>query len=136
MSETRGINFGNWDEALHDDYNQVKRMASSQLIKSKNSTVHKDTQTAEITGRDDTYNVTLNSCTCFDFKSRQLPCKHVYYLAHELGYLDILPKTNREAAAAFKDNLPAEIEHFKDLYFSGAISGEKFNRIVNALTSK
>lgn len=60
----------------------------------------------------------------------------MYYLAHELGYLDDLPKINRKATKAFKDNLPTEIERFRELYLSGAISGEKFNKIVNALTSK
>ena len=130
------MNFGNWNETLHNDYEQIKRIVFSQRIKSENVTVDTSTQSAEIVGRDGTYDVTLESCTCFDFESRQLPCKHMYYLAHELGYLDDLPKINRKAAKAFKDNLPTEIERFRELYLSGAISGEKFNKIVNALTSK
>lgn len=130
------MNFGSWDETLHDDYEQLKRIISSQSIKSKDIIVNTDTQSAEIIGRSGTYNVTLDNCTCFDFGSRKLPCKHIYCLAHELGYLDDLPKTNREAAKAFKDNLPDEIERYKELYFSGAISGEKFSKIINALTSK
>lgn len=130
------MNFGNWNEALHNDYEQIKRIVSSQRIKSENVTVDTGSQSAEIIGRDGTYTVTLNSCTCFDFESRQLPCKHMYCLARELGYLNDLPKTDRKATKAFKDNLPTEIERYKELYFNGAISGEKFNKIVNALTSK
>lgn len=130
------MNFGNWNETLHNDYEQIKRIVFSQRIKSENVTVDTSTQSAEIVGRDGTYDVTLESCTCYDFESRQLPCKHMYYLAHELGCLDDLPKINRKAAKAFKDNLPTEIERFRELYLSGAISGEKFNKIVNALTSK
>ena len=130
------MNFGNWNETLHNDYEQIKRIVFSQRIKSENVTVDTSTQSAEIVGRDGTYDVTLESCTCYDFESRQLPCKHMYCLAHKLGYLDDLPKTDRKAAKAFKDNLPTEIERFRELYLSGAISGEKFNKIVNALTSK
>jgi hypothetical protein len=130
------MNFGNWAESLHNDYEQIKRIVFSQRIKSENVTIDTDIQSAEIVGRDGTYNVTLDSCTCFDFEGRRLPCKHMYYLARELGYLDDLPKTNRKAVKAFKDNLPTEIERYKEFYFDGAISGEKFNKIVNALTSK
>lgn len=130
------MNFGNWDESLHNDYDQIKRIIFSQRIKSENATVNADIESAEIVGRDGTYDVTLNNCTCYDFESRNLPCKHMYYLARELGYLDNLPKLNRKAAKEFKDNLPAEIERYKQLYLSGAISGEKFNKIANALTSK
>lgn len=130
------MNFGNWDESLHNDYNQIKRIIFSQRIKPENAIINADVQSAVIIGRDGTYDVTLNNCTCFDFESRNLPCKHIYYLARELGYLEDLPKANRKASKAFKDNLPTEIERYKELYLSGAISGEKFNKIVNALTSK
>lgn len=35
------------------------------------------------------YTVTLTSCTCQDFKKRGLPCKHMYFLAHRLGLLEL-----------------------------------------------
>lgn len=130
------MNFGNWDDNVHNDYEQIKRIAFMQRIKPENVTVYPEKQSAEIIGTDGIYKVTLNSCTCHDFKMQQLPCKHIYRLASELGYLEDLPSLNRKAAKAFKDTLPAEINHFKELYFSGAISIEKFNKIVNALTSK
>lgn len=35
------------------------------------------------------YFVTLKSCTCADFKERQLPCKHIYRLALWFGYIKL-----------------------------------------------
>ena len=130
------MNFGNWEESIHTDYEQIKRIAFSQRITSDNVIVNTDKQKATITGRDGTYNVTLASCTCYDFESRHLPCKHIYRLASELGMLDELPKINRKAAKSFKDNVQNDIDHYKELYLNGAISIEKFNKIVNALLSK
>lgn len=130
------MKFGNWSETLHEDFEQIKRTIFAQRIKpEKIIAINPSSESAEITGTDGAYSVTLNSCTCHDFNSRQLPCKHIYRLAYELNYFDF-PKSNRTASKEFKDNIPAEIEHFKKLYFSGAISGEKFNKIANALLSK
>lgn len=130
------MNFGNWDNALHDDYEQIKRIAFSQRIKPEKVTINHDHETAKIIGTEGTYQVSLNNCTCHDFEMRQLPCKHMYRLAFELGYLSDLPQPNRKAAKQFKDNLPDEIDRYKNLYLDGAISIEKFNKIVNALLSK
>ncbi len=129
------MNFGNWNESLHNDYEQMKRIATMQNIKPENVTIFPEEQTAKIVGSDGTYDVTLNTCTCHDFQRRQLPCKHIYKLAFELGYLK-LPKINRAASTAFKESIPSEIARFKELYLNGAISLEKFNKIVNALLSK
>lgn len=38
-----------------------------------------------IKGDHGTYQVTLESCPCGDFRKRHLPCKHMYRLAYELG---------------------------------------------------
>lgn len=130
------MKFGNWDESIHNDHEQFKRIATMQHIKSENVTIFSEERTAKIIGSEGTYDVTLNSCTCHDFEMRHLPCKHIYKLASELGYLEDLPKPNRAAAKAFKESIPSEIERFKELYFNGAISIEKFNKIVNALLSK
>lgn len=130
------MNFGNWDENVHTDYEQIKRIAFAQRIKPEKVTIHAEKNTAKIVGSDGTYSVSLDKCTCYDFESRNLPCKHMYRLALDLGLLADLPKSNRKAAKTFKDNINDEIEHYKDLYFNGAISIEKFNKIVNALLSK
>ena len=47
---------------------------------------------AKIKGSQETpYDVTLDSCTCPDFKNTKQPCKHVYWLALELGLLLSIP---------------------------------------------
>ncbi|SHJ75294.1 SWIM zinc finger family protein [Tepidibacter formicigenes] len=130
------MNFGNWDNSIHEYCEQIKRIAFMQRIKPENVYVDFEQKTAEIIGSRGTYNTTLNSCTCYDFETRQLPCKHIYRLAFELGFLDDLPKINRKASKAFKDNIQNEIERYKEYYLNGAISIEKFNKIVNALQSK
>jgi hypothetical protein len=130
------MTFGNWDSAIHKDFEQLKRIASSQRITPENITLNSEHESAEIIGTDGIYNVSLYDCTCYDFQTRRLPCKHIYRLASELGFLSDLPKLNREAAKMFNDSIPEEIERYKKLYFDGAISIEKLNKIVNALQSK
>lgn len=130
------MNLGNWEPAIHEDFEQLKRIAFSQRIKPEKITLDSAHEMAKIIGTDGVYNVTLFHCTCYDFQSRQLPCKHIYRLASELGFLSDLPTINRKAMKAFKDFIPKEIERYKELYFEGAISLEKLNKIINALQSK
>lgn len=130
------MNFGNWESSIHEDFQQLKRIAFSQRIKPENITLHPESNSAEIVGTDGIYDVTLSTCTCFDFESRQLPCKHMYRLASELGFLSDLPTLKRKAASNFKNCIPDEIERYKKFYFDGAISLEKLNKIINALLSK
>ena len=127
------MTFGNWDESIHNDFDQIKRISYIKKIKPEDITVNPSNETATVNGTGGTYDVSLNSCTCYDFTERQLPCKHMYRLASELGYLDDLPKTNRKAAKEFKDRIPEEIERYKSLYLNGAISIEKFVKIANAI---
>ena len=53
------MNFGNWDENVHNDYEQIKRIAFMQRIKPENVTVFPEKQAAEIVGRDGIYDVAL-----------------------------------------------------------------------------
>lgn len=129
------MTFGKWDEAIHDGYEQIKRISYLKNIKPENIVVDCSSETAKVNGSNGIYDVSLNNCTCYDFMERQLPCKHMYRLAHELGYLDDLPKPNRKAVKEFKDNIPNEVERYKSLYLNGAISIEKFVKITNALKS-
>jgi hypothetical protein len=64
------------------------------------------------------YVTTLKACTCKDFALRQLPCKHMYRLAHELGVYsletierDIEPRHEypaEEFDLTMSDEYPAE----------------------------
>lgn len=42
------------------------------------------------------YHTTLTSCTCPDFKERNVPCKHMYRLANELGYFSLYKEEEKE----------------------------------------
>lgn len=128
------MTFGDWDAEIHNDYDQVRRIAYLKNIKPENIVINHASQTARVNGTGGIYDVTLNDCTCYDFYERRLPCKHMYRLAYELGCLD-LPKTNKKAAKQFWDNLSGEIERYKLMYLNGAISVEKFVKITNALKS-
>lgn len=130
------IKFGDWPPSIHGDFDQLKRIAYSRRIKPENVALDVEHKSAKITGTDGVYDVTLDNCTCYDFQARQLPCKHMYRLAFELGTLSNMPKVNRKAVKAFKNSIPDEIERFKRLYLCGAISLEKLIKIVNALNSK
>lgn len=130
------MTFGPWEESLHEEVDQLKRIGFAQRIKPENITVDPGKKTARVIGTEGIYKVTLKSCTCFDFDGRRLPCKHMYRLAQELEIFDAIPKTNRKAAKAFKETIPADVERYKQAYLEGAIPFEKFNKIVNALQSK
>ena len=129
------MTFGDWNESIHNDYEQIKRISYLKKIKPENIVVDSVAQTAKVNGTGGTYDVTLNDCTCYDFSERQLPCKHMYRLAFELGYLNDLPQLDRKAAKEFKNNIPDEIERYKTMYLNGSITIEKFVKIANALNS-
>ena len=130
------MTFGNWDSSLHNEIEQLKRINNSLKIKKENVTLHSESETAEIIGSEETYNVSLNECTCQDFSRCHAPCKHIYKLASELGYVMEFPVIDKEAATSFKNSIPEEINRYKDLFMQGAISLEKFLKITSALQSK
>ena len=39
--------------------------------------------------RGEVYTTTLEKCTCYDFRKRRIPCKHMYRLAMELGLVKL-----------------------------------------------
>lgn len=130
------MTFGKWNESLHNEVEQLKRINNSLDIKNEKVTLNPESETATIIGSDGTYDVSLNGCTCTDFGFRNAPCKHMYKLASELGYVMEFPIIDKNAAKAFSDSLPEEIKRYKVLYEQGAISLKKFLKIVNALQSK
>lgn len=126
-----------WDISVHQDYEQHKRFGTAQKIKPDNITLDTIAKTAVIVGSgEDPYEVTLDSCTCFDYLSRKLPCKHIYRLAQELGYGIDMPQIDKAAARAYKKTIPGEIERYKELYYSGALSLERLTKMISLLESK
>jgi DNA polymerase III, epsilon subunit and related 3''-5'' exonucleases len=71
--------FGHWDSRLHNRTEQVKRQLRAREI--TGAAVDRTAQTGVVNG----YEVTLDSCTCTDFRRRNLPCKHIYKLFFELS---------------------------------------------------
>ena len=129
------MQIGKWDESIHTEIEQLKRIATAKKIKASDVVVDYDTQTAQIKGRDGIYDVALDDCSCMDFSVKQRPCKHIYRLAMELNLVNDLPEFNKEAQAEFNKTIPEEIDRFKKLYENGAISLDKLVKIAIALSS-
>lgn len=130
------MTFGNWDEKIHNDVEQVGRLNTGLDIKAEKVTVSSDTQTAVIIGSSsEAYKVSLENCDCEDFRRRKLPCKHMYRLAYELGCFSH-PKRDVSASKTFDATVPEKIKELEELYLSGVISGKKYVAIVKALKSK
>ena len=131
------MSFGKWPDEIHFEVSQLKRINSALQIKAKNvKALDKENKTATIIGSaGEEYTVTLNSCTCFDFGG-QRPRKHIYRLAAECNLLPPLPVVNSEKAKEFESKIPDIIEEYKKLYFDGALTADKFFKIVNALNTK
>lgn len=81
------MKFGNWDEKIHEEKEQKMRYGRACSSDKKFVSIDRQNQTGEFVGSEgDLYYVTLNDCSCQDFKKRGKPCKHIYQLAMELGY--------------------------------------------------
>lgn len=126
-----------WDNSVHHDYEQHKRFNTAKKMKPENITLDITAQTAIVVGSgEDPYEVSLESCTCFDYCSRKLPCKHIYRLAQELGYTIEMPQIDKAAAKAFKKTIPDEIKRYQELYYRGAVSLERLTKMISLLESK
>lgn len=81
--------FEKWPSGIHDTAEQKKRLESAKSSKTTPDSIDKEHQSGMFAGSGAApYATTLDSCTCGDFFRRQLPCKHMYRLAIELGLLD------------------------------------------------
>ena len=79
------MDFGSWDKTIHEDSEQLRRIARAKNADVTPASVDHENKSALFKGSGKIpYEVTLDACTCGDFKSRKLPCKHVYRLALEL----------------------------------------------------
>ena len=79
--------FSFWDISIHYEEGQHDRIIRSKPVKIIR--YDPNDETAEVEGsKGKVYTTTFESCTCMDFVSRQLPCKHMYKLASQYGGLD------------------------------------------------
>lgn len=127
------IQFGQWSDDIHDDFEQVKRIEAGRKLGKNILEINKDEGWAIIQGSSaEPYKATLDECTCPDFAIKQgtFPCKHIYCLASEMGLLKGLPVYKKG-----KGNFDAksEIEKYKDLYKQGQISADTYTKICSVL---
>ena len=131
-SDVQPIDFKSLAPSLHEDPDQIRRRINAQKIKTDKIIDHGDYY--EITGSSgSTYKVTLNICSCFDFVSRGLPCKHIYRFALDHNTIEAFPKIKPKNARIFAQKVDQEIDRFRSYYEQGLISAEKFVKIVDAI---
>lgn len=86
----------------HNHPDQQKRIKSACNKKMTPASIDDDVGFFAGSGKED-YRVTASSCTCSDFVRRKLPCKHMYRLAHELGWFDLSQYGNVKSGALARD---------------------------------
>lgn len=125
--------FTDFPPEFHEEIEQLRRRVNAKKIKADK--IVKTDSCYLVTGSSgDVYQTTLESCTCFDFASRQMPCKHMYRIALDNGLIDDLPAVSKKASKAFDEYNSEYIEHFRNLYNQRAISTEKFLKIIDAIS--
>lgn len=79
-----------WDMSIHEDQAQIARQGKA-LSYPFEFELNGNAETARFSSTSDLpyYETSLTKCTCYDFQERQLPCKHMYRLAVELGIIEI-----------------------------------------------
>ena len=77
------LGWNDWNSRVHHNKEQLKRL--ERAVKSGTMTVleyDKYSGIAKVSGdTNKIYRVSGRSCTCGDFAHRNLPCKHMYFLA-------------------------------------------------------
>jgi len=77
-----------WDPYIHIEDSQRSRIFNAKKVK----IIHYDfdTKRADVMGsKQHIYNTSYSDCSCGDFISKRLPCKHMYKLVAEYGGVDI-----------------------------------------------
>ena len=89
--------FGDWPITIHEESAQQSRILRGKNLKTyRIDLVSPGKYQVYDTKYPDAihFDVTLNSCSCPDFEKRQLPCKHIYYLAIMTGNFMTLKQIN------------------------------------------
>lgn len=79
--------FGSWDEKVHRSTAQSDRV--ERAMQQEIAIIGYDAKTGVATISGSTgnkYTTTLDYCSCEDFSRRNKPCKHIYYLANQMGF--------------------------------------------------
>ena len=82
-----GHSFGEWNEKVHRGAAQSDRFEKPGHEGLGLISYDVDSGTAKISGSTGTeYTTALDYCSCPDFDKRSKPCKHIYFLALQMGY--------------------------------------------------
>lgn len=102
--------WNNWDSEIHTDESQIARQGRA-MTYDFGYEVNEKTETAIFSSTSDLpyYTTSLSKCNCYDFQKRGLPCKHIYRLAVELGYIEIIKRP------AFDKDKLSEIKESSDI---------------------
>ena len=114
------------EESLKEFYQICYKQDEQRIHKAKFEdfiikTLDKEIKCAKILNKDknQTYNTTLQSCSCQDFQQRHLPCKHMYRLADIFEIYHIYAKDQKETIEklqCLKDK-PQLIEKLIDMFY-------------------
>lgn len=82
--------FRPFDDRLHDRPEQQERIKRSLKESMEIKFMAPNKYCGEVIGMTgNKYTVSLECCTCMDFKDRNKPCKHMYYFARKSGRCNI-----------------------------------------------
>lgn len=104
-----------WDVSIHSDDSQISRQGRA-MTYPFTFDIDTNTKTARFSSTSDLpyYDTSLSQCNCYDFQGRQLPCKHMYRLAVELGVVEIIHRTLGGGSSSGMELL-AEIRASEDI---------------------
>lgn len=101
-----------WEPSIHESEGQISRQGRA-MTYPFTFDVNVSAGTARFSSTSDLpyYDTSLSRCDCYDFQKRQIPCKHMYRLAVELGVIKIVRRPGGGANKA----LLAEIKTCDDI---------------------
>ncbi|MFR3787408.1 MAG: SWIM zinc finger family protein [Agathobaculum desmolans] len=83
------------------------------------------------------YYTTLRSCTCTDFQTRKEPCKHMYKLAEEAGFLTMPPQDPRALLLAAEKQLNRQyVQRYSDIYHKCQNKYRDLSKIRNSSSAQ
>jgi hypothetical protein len=77
-----------WNTTTHTTEHAIKRIQSAKTAKLTPIRINAEDCFGYFSGKHGHYETWLDECNCGDFKRYNLPCKHIYRLAIELGVLN------------------------------------------------
>lgn len=107
--------WSDWEVSVHNDDAQISRQGRAMTYPFMFD-IDTAAKTARFSSSSDLpyYDTSLSQCNCYDFQGRQLPCKHIYRLAVELGVIEIIRRKSGSGSAASK-RLLAEVKASEDV---------------------